>query len=158
MLTKKSEVNVETQKEVEEKFKFMEGEVRKLSLRVEMMYDSINNKIEKINDVERKIGELAKTIYELEERIDRNKEEILSKTNTENINSRADALEERMAAIEFEQRRSTDQIKEIIKKIPGVMGIELDDLVDRIIFLESRLRAMERSLEESAKAKPLVLE
>jgi uncharacterized coiled-coil protein SlyX len=121
------------QREIAGRITSLEERINALTTRIEMIYDIVFKKFEKLDAAEIKIQQLMGTVSEIEERITYNK---------------------------MEQSVDRGELREEIHKVrSSVVGdVKFDDLVDRLIFLESRLSAIEKSLDESVKNRPLVLE
>lgn len=221
-------------KEIEEKterFKFIEEEMRRLSSRIETIYDSIDKRLDKMRDLGERLQELTETVSKLSREIDKNKIEILDKTKEE-ISERvvsiekikstlekkiAESLENRLKRInvdeinriltditmkiamigkkveklEISQAKQKEEVsiqqfrnpledinlrinkldenlKEMTKKIESLKTMrelqpsidqQIGELVNKIIFLESRLLGIERTIQETSRALvPIIIE
>jgi len=182
-----------------ERFKFIEDETRRLSSRVELIYDTIDRRLEKIKDIERGFPELAETVSKLSQEIDKNKIEVLEKTKQEisdrteglrSFSKQAESLERKMkelkageinriltdvttkiAVIEsklslmetdyrkkIEEFASAAREKIVEVKAPSFLDEQIKELVNRIVFLESRLMGIESMMREKREALPIIIE
>lgn len=184
-----------------EKFKFIENEMRRLSSRMEMIYDSVDKRLDKIKGIEKKFPELNETISKIMKDVDRNKIELIDavkKEDLENItkdfeskmpkmesiNSRINSLESMMASVQKEYEnlaqgkpktskdvvsridqieKSVNELKSLINMIEmqrpsDVLESQMNEIVERLVFLESRLSAIESMFKQSTKIQPIILE
>jgi DNA repair exonuclease SbcCD ATPase subunit len=192
-------------KDIEEKierFKFIEGEMRRLSSKVEMMYESIDKRLDVVRNVEREFPKLSETISKLAKDIDKNKIDIIDRVKKVDMDKKLIESEDRLTTIVNHQitkrmeelRRDLepkirltkaeetqkmldevnsriDRIEEELKhtrsfvsmkveelKSPSMIDQQMNELLEKIIFLESRLTAIERTLEETARVHPIIIE
>ncbi len=68
-----------------EEFKFIEGEIRRLSGRIEMVYDNIDKRLDKVKNVEKKFPEVLDAIAELEKDIDKNRLDVLERAKKDDL-------------------------------------------------------------------------
>ena len=147
----------------EERLRAMENDIKRLSLRIEILYDNVIKRVEKLEDVEIKVGELARTVDELERDIDRSVADILLRMNKEKIENKFEETKPNFK-LEKDIENIDSRLREVEERTfyseasPDVMDSQLKNLLDKVIFLESRMKAMEKSLGDSAKNRPVILE
>lgn len=182
------------QNEVDNKlrqFTFVKDETKRLSNRVEMMYDDLDKRLNKNKRVEREVQSLIDETTEIKKDMDRmnfnlkinsavagdvkalkhNMEELDRNAVAEKRSSKSipvqqgvsDTLKkmnERMLRLE----RVVGDVKSSVVNISGdesgYVNYEsrMDDIVDKLIFLESRLSAIESMFQTSSKTQAVVLE
>jgi hypothetical protein len=174
-------------KDVEEKierFKFVEEESRRLSGRMELMYDSIDKKLEKMKFLEKKTEEISSSVEILRKdtnatrliALDRAKKEdlknlykmmddIKGKTNVGEVNKFMASMEGRIASIERNYKKDIEVFVSTFQarmsemgKTPTVFDSQIGELLNKIIFLESRMIALENVMQEPSKTQPVILE
>jgi len=147
----------------EERLRAMENDIKRLSLRIEILYDNVIKRVEKLEDMEIKVGELARTVAELERDIDRSVADILLRMNKEKIENKFEETKPNFK-LEKDIENIDSRLREVEERTfyseasPDVMDSQLKNLLDKVIFLESRMKAMEKSLGDSAKNRPVILE
>ena len=147
----------------EERLRVMENDIKRLSLRIEILYDNVIKRVEKLEDMEIKVGELARTVAELERDIDRSVADILLRMNKEKIENKFEETKPNFK-LEKDIENIDSRLREVEERTfyseasPDVMDSQLKNLLDKVIFLESRMKAMEKSLGDSAKNRPVILE
>jgi chromosome segregation ATPase len=132
--------------------------------------DLLEKRLKTIEDIEKNIKKLSADIEkyekrskEIEKKIVLLKPEVLGKM-VEEIKS---TYESRMASLEANYKKTMDEMKALIEKrvtevsMPRLMEVvesRVKELVERIVFLESRLKAIEQMLSKPTKPTPIVLE
>ena len=174
-------------KDIEEKierFKFVEEEMKRLSARTEMIYDNIDKKLEKIKFVERKTDEIFSSLQRLRRDTDATRilvldrakkedlknlykmmDEIKGKTNVGELNKFMASMEERMALIERNYKKDIEvfistvqaRMSEVGKTTP-VFDTQMSELLNKLIFLETRMMTLEKIMQEPSKTQPVILE
>lgn len=198
-------------KEIEEKierFKFIEDEMRRLSSRVELIYDSIDKRLDKIRDLEKRVPELTETVSKLSKEMDKNRIEILDKTREEisrriasvervksslereisksleekfktiekrkaeevnriltDITMKIAVIESRIASIETNYEKKIDEFRSAVREKlveiraqPSLLDDQVKEIVNKIVFLESRLMGIESMMREKREALPIIIE
>lgn len=89
---------------------------------------------------------------ELEERLKKieSAAAISTKPETEKLEIKIKELENRIEILERNVKGKLEDFEEIVRK-PSPLDAQIDELIDKIVFLESRLRAMEKIMEKPVK-------
>ena len=193
-----------------ERFKFIEDELRRLSSRMEMLYSSIDQRMEKLNSFDAEMKKNTKNVLALADEVDKNrvgllaavkKDELSDALNrrTEELNKKMDAnisnmtaelestkqklkkfsdalaegniqaklseIESKLRMVEDTNMRAVEDLSRMLdSKIAevheptAVFETQMGELLDRMIFLESRLAAVESKMQKLISAQPIVLE
>jgi len=147
----------------EERLRVMENDIKRLSLRIEILYDNVIKRVEKLEDMEVKVGELARTVDEVEREVDRSAADIISRINREKIENKFEETKPNFG-LEKEVEYIDSRLREVEERTgcgegsPDTMDMQVKELLDKIIFLESRMKAMEKAIGDSAKNRPVILE
>ncbi|OGW52412.1 MAG: hypothetical protein A2Y81_03420 [Nitrospirae bacterium RBG_13_43_8] len=194
-----------------EKTQFIEDEVKRLTSRIQSIYDEIDNRLDKLRGLENKYSDDIPTIVkaveanrrqvdEMEKRIQhitkQHAEEIrkdiypMIQQGLRPINKRADFIEKKLketrtseiGKILTDVTMRTAVIEERIQSLgrsdesklaefrtavreklgdiraPPVMDHHFKELVNRMIFLESRLMGIEKMMQERSRALPIIIE
>ncbi len=173
-------------------FRFMQEEIHKLSNKIEVIYDDLNGRLNKIKQVEmetKTIGEEMKGIRDEFEKIkfDIKKSNVIAsdvrllKDNLEELTTTIDraASASEKKAQKKGPSKDVNSIKEIEERIsrlegylkdvkykmdientngPGEYGSKLNEIVDKLVFLESRMAALESIFQTSSKTQALIIE
>lgn len=78
-------------KDIEEKierFKFIEGEMKRLSSRVEMMYQNIDERLDRVKDIERRVPELSDMIAKSNKDMDKIRIDMMDRITKEELSKR----------------------------------------------------------------------
>lgn len=243
-----------------EQFKFLESEIRRLSSKVEMIYENIDKRMDDVRKLEKFIPEIKNSIASLTQEIDKNRVDILTRVKREefkdlerkieefrkfeksipeiknwissmkqeiekekldskdrvrkadldivagNVNRIHEEINKKLSEMETKQKyfvesiknvspeKQLNEIREIIKtqevKLSGIsseiekfdskmkslrndimgrvsevqapvspmLDSQIAALLDRLIFLESRIAAIEKLVQDTIKIQPIVLE
>jgi chromosome segregation ATPase len=149
-------------KDVEEKIetiRFLENEIRRISSKVETIYDNISNEIGKIKNFEVKLTLSDEAIKKLQDELDKTKLFVLERAKKTDVGELIGKINELRREIDELRKEVKTMPKKEITHIPShVDREELSEILNRMVFLESRISAIEKALEESSKVKPIVLE
>ncbi len=172
-------------KDIEEKidrFKFIEEETRRVSSRVESIYDSIDKRLDKIKSLEKKVPELTEIVSKLREGMDKTKAEMSKDVNKKlekirAIEERVPELTDTVSKLREEMDKNKAEIldktkKEMSEKIASMGSIEpivrkIDSLADeyrnfaedvskRIILMENTKPALEKRIDKLTKDFPVI--
>ncbi len=101
-------------KELESKldqFKFVEGEMRRLSSRIESVYDNIDKRLDKIKNIEKKFPEVLESIEKTNREIDSVKILALDRAKKEDVEERISEIEKKI------QPSMSEALNNLSKKI-----------------------------------------
>ncbi|MEM5805322.1 MAG: hypothetical protein QW156_00800 [Candidatus Aenigmatarchaeota archaeon] len=148
---------IDLSKDVEEKIeiiKFLENEIRRISSKVETIYENLSTEIEKIKSFETKLELINESVDKVKRDLDNTKISILEKVKRSDI----EGILYRMS--ELEKEFESLKIKERLEPVhaPTIGKIEMNDILNRIIFLETRISTIEKILEEMNKIQPIIIE
>jgi len=172
-------------------FTFVKDEIKRLSNRVEMMYDDIDKRLNKNRRVEGEVQSLIDATKQIKKEMDRmnfnlkrnsavvgdvkalkhNIEELgkdaaggrrpaKGMTAQPGVSDTLKKMNDRMMRLE----RAVGDVKSSVVNISGDesgyvdYGSRMDDIVDKLVFLESRLIAIESMFQTSSKTQAVVLE
>jgi chromosome segregation ATPase len=207
-----------------ERFKFIEEEMRRVSSKVEMIYDSIDKRLEKVKIADTKIDELSRVLDATRKEIDQNKVQLLERVKKEdmgglykklndienkmkpelvmkmfeefrnnvnhelmerarreevkNIYDRLSNIEakikpelvdkmaqdfkshinQQMSEIEDKYAKEFDHVRVLVEGAGSDLNSQFNEIVEKIIFLETKLDTLERFLQENAPPQPIILE
>jgi len=193
-----------------ERFKFIEDELRRLSSRMEMLYSSIDQRMEKLNSFDAEMKKNTKNVLALADEVDKNrvgllaavkKDELSDALNrrTEELNKKMDAnisnmtaelestkqklkkfsdalaegniqaklseIESKLRMVEDTNMRAVEDLSRMLdSKIAevheptAVFETQMGELLNRMVFLESRLAAIESKMQKLISVQPIVLE
>ncbi len=145
-------------KEVEEKierFKFIEGEMKRLSSRVEMMYQNIDERLDRVKDVERRMPEISDMLVKVNKDMDKIRIDMMDRTTKEELSRRLGEFkgraEKEFPANIINQIRTFDKmLNDMEKRVNTIEGTYkkegAPDLVDRISRLEEGQKIFERRI------------
>lgn len=112
----------------------------------------IGKKLEMIREVETLYSRINEIYSDLQRKVDS-----ISKLTPINIESKIKNLEEKIDEVQYSIKDLDNKIAK--QEIPThVFDAQMNELMEKIIFLETRLRALERMLQQPAKAEPIILE
>lgn len=205
------------QSDVDEKlrqFRFVQSEIKRLSNRVEMMYDDLDKRFAKIRTTEREVNALTEALSDLKKDIEYMKFGMKKYVEKENVDKMLSAvkgrgevfdkmvdnvkvLKEKMDVLDDAVRKissisirgearelppefvaalkelteriskieySLKEVRTFVSKLPpaeaGFTEYEtrMGDIVDKLVFLESRMAALESVFQTSSKSQALILE
>lgn len=167
-----------------ERFKFVEEEMKRLSTRTEMIYDSIDKKLEKIRSVEKRTEEMNEVLERVRKDVDANKlltldrvkkedlknlykmmDDLRKKTKFDDLKKFLSAMETRISLMEENSRKEIQDLissahsqVEDLGSTPNVVDSQITELLNKIIFIETRIGAVEKLMEEPSKINPVILE
>lgn len=162
-----------------------EGDMKKISESVSNLSKEINEIRNEVFQKTTEISGLAKKIEESNQRLSSSvsseinafkermkaleaKYDNLSKqmkgVRPEDFTKTMKKIESVSASIEERYRKELEELKSRISKTikesktPSMMDTQINELLEKIVSLESRLKVMEKNLDEVVKARPVVLE
>ncbi len=176
------------------RFKMAEDELRRLSSKMELIYDNVDKRLRNIHYLEKVVPELSDSISKLAKEVDRNRVEILSRAKREDLeqgisseeravgskmivmNERIGMIEEDMkkivkvgseiASVEslmesvtdlnFKIRNLEDKISAL--QVPSALNVPLNELLEKIVYLEGKMNALNKNLGDLARARPVIVE
>lgn len=139
---------------------------------INQINENVNKRLEKgLSDVSLRLSNLTsgkedidKTLEKLNKAIKKAEPERVEKA-LEGVNSRIVQIESRLASTEDELKKGTEELRFLIgKKISEVqvsvpsVDKQVKEMVDKLIFLETRLGAIEKVMRETSKTQPVILE
>jgi len=160
-LNKRIEMLESTQKSLESG----EREVQDITPLVEKRLEEISKEIPSI--IESQISPLNKRMDSLEKGLaglSREEEPEGLKKALEGLEIKITEMEKMLATTEERYRKEFEGIKSIVREsvtkigAPATFETQLNELMEKTVFLESRLGAIERVVRESIRAQPVVLE
>lgn len=113
---KASNLKDDLEKKLEE-FKFVESEVKRLSTRIEMVYENIDKRLDKVKDIEKKIPGVLDAVDNISKENDKNKIEILSRAKKSDIDDLRKFVEEVTDGL---ARYSRDSMNKITKELESM--------------------------------------
>jgi len=155
-----------------EEFKFIEGEVKRVSNRVEGFYENLDQRLDRIREFERVFPQLRqefdKMRDEVMKRLDESKISVLdraTKDETSAIRDRIAQLEAKLSDTQLRDIESTmERMKQDVQVAMkdaheplNVINIEISDILARIVGLETRLGNIERMFQ-SGRSHPVIIE
>jgi len=155
-----------------EEFKFIEGEVKRISSRVEGFYENLDQRLDKIREFERVFPQLRqefdKMRDEIMKRMDESKISVLdraTKDETSSLRDRMSQLEAKVSGTQFRDMEATiermkQDLKQAVKEAHepmNVINIEISDMLSRIVGMETRLGNIERMFQ-SGRSRPVIIE
>jgi len=155
-----------------EEFKFIEGEVKRISSRVEGFYENLDQRLDKIREFERVFPQLRKEFDgmrdEIMKRMDESKISVLdraTKDETSSLRDRMSQLEAKVSGTQFRDMEATmnrmkQDLQQAVKEAHeplNVINIEISDMLSRIVGMETRLGNIERMFQ-SGRSRPVIIE
>lgn len=156
-----------------EEFRFIENEIKRVSNRVESIYDGMDQRLDKSREMERALPQLKEAVdgmrEEMQKRMDESKIALMDRATKEETGE----IRDRLAQVEI--RMSDTHIRDVSKDIAdlkdeversikdsqapfSVINIEMSDILARLVSLETRLGGLERALQMRNQMHPVVLE
>jgi len=144
-------------KDVEEKlerFKFIEDEIRRLSQRVEMIYDGIDKDLVKLKSSDRNYEKISASISELRKEFERNRMDLHRKADADNINELSrkvdqatTTMNERVGIIEDHLKSKTTDAsnEEIINRINNI-NRKLENDFEKFKDIEKNIDEMKKEV------------
>lgn len=143
-----------------------------LDSRVSLLEDMKKNLAlleEKIGNLRKEIEVSNATINQLiidfQNKIEATRRDIEKVVKKEEIDNIFKEIEERFKEIEKKNKTKLEEIASIVErrvietKAPiGALNAQIDELINRVINLESKIIAIERAIQESKKKQPIILE
>lgn len=112
----------------------------------------IGRKLEVMKEVESLYAKINEIYMDLQRKVD-----TIGKSTPVNIENKIRNLEERIGEVQFSMKDVDNKIAK--QRMPAnAFDDQVHDLIERIIFLETRIRALERTLQQSSKLEPIILE
>jgi predicted nucleic acid-binding Zn-ribbon protein len=186
-----------------EKTQFIEDEVKRLTSRIQNIYDEIDSRLDKLRglekkysgdipalvkiveanrrqfgEMENKMGELRKNIYPLinqglrpinkradfiEKKLKETRTSEIGKILTD-VTMRMSVIEERIKYLERSDESKLAEFRTAVREKLGdinaqpAMDHQFKEVINRMIFLESRLMAIEKMMQERASELPIIIE
>lgn len=155
-----------------EEFKFIEGEVKRVSSRVEGFYENLDQRLDKIREFERVFPQLKQEFDrmkdEMMKRMDESKISVLdraTKDETSALRDRMSQLEAKLGGTQFrDMEAAVDRMKQDLRQAVkeaheplNVINIEISDMLSRIVGMETRLGNIERMFQ-SGRSRPVIIE
>jgi len=174
-------------------FRFMQEEIKKLSNRIEIVYNDLDGRLDNIKKVERSTKANNEEMRDIREQFDKIKFDIkksntiasdvrLLKDNMEELNKTIDrvaSLSEKKISARKSSKKDTELVKELEDRISrienslndikykidsnGEKGLtdyesKLGEIIDKLVFLETRLSAVESIFHTSSKTQAVIIE
>lgn len=139
-----------------DEFKFVENEMRRLSNRIESVYDNIDKRLDKVKNIEKRFPEVLESLENTNKELDKVRLVALERVSKDEFNERFDSLEKRIpdvgstvsnlskkideSKIMILERAKRDELEglqkklgEIEKKIGAIKGGDLEKILDEKI-------------------------
>jgi chromosome segregation ATPase len=112
----------------------------------------IGKKLEMIREVETLYSRINEIYSDLQRKVDS-----ISKLTPINVESKIRGLEEKIDEVQYSMKDLDNKVAK--QEIPThVFDSQVSELMEKMIFLETRLRALERMMQQPTKAEPIILE
>ena len=140
--------------EMLERFRFIEDEIRRLSQRVEMIYDGIDKDLVKLKSSDRNYEKISASISELRKEFERNRMDLHRKADADNINELSrkvdqatTTMNERVGIIEDHLKGKTTDAsnEEIINRINNI-NRKLENDFEKFKDIEKNIDEMKKDV------------
>lgn len=130
-----------------ERFKFIENDTKRLSSKVEMMYDDIQKKLMVMGNLERNISKLNETVSSVTKELNKNKIDISNKVNVDYAKN----FEKKLEEISVEMRNKLGEFNNKTQATDDLFA----KMNERVNLVENRYRNLVESMKKTeVKQKP----